>query len=359
MKIFIDESGIFSSAQKWSSVGALIIPDESFSLVQSELSKLKVFHGLSDDDEFKQNRPDCSCPKFREYITFLRDAKCTLHVVSMIGSGAESDVMIESKEDLKAGINKWREITECSDEYVDHVLSLLDGMSNQLYAQLRLQALMVSQLIDRVLVHYAKHSPKSLSTFEWVIDRKGVTETAYEEAYKAIFIGVVTSLSASQPKPLLVTDGYDYSYFINAFHPKSATDDSNIIEEAKRIYEQDLHHLRESLHAVDMGSILNKHLALGDSKESDGLQSVDLLVSSVNRCLKLNFTENSEMASALGSLMMNGPHVDDRTPHTISFSGTGVLEDGVEKIIKSMNNSAIHVFSDQCRTNYSKLVERK
>ena len=57
MYIYIDESGLFSTSDNensWSSVGAIVIPDESLEKVENALNRLKQVNKLNNSEELKR-----------------------------------------------------------------------------------------------------------------------------------------------------------------------------------------------------------------------------------------------------------------------------------------------------------------
>ena len=71
MYIYIDESGLFSTSDNensWSSVGAIVIPDESLEKVENALNRLKQVNKLNNSEELKRNRPDSSSESFIYFI---------------------------------------------------------------------------------------------------------------------------------------------------------------------------------------------------------------------------------------------------------------------------------------------------
>jgi hypothetical protein len=101
MYIYIDESGLFSTSDNensWSSVGAIVIPDESLEKVENALNRLKQVNKLNNSEELKRNRPDSSSESFIYFIKSLKKYKCTLHVISTNGTFNDEESIINHKK---------------------------------------------------------------------------------------------------------------------------------------------------------------------------------------------------------------------------------------------------------------------
>lgn len=148
----------------------------------------------------------------------------------------------------------------------------------------------------------------------------------------------------------------DYSHFLASF---SSFFDKNIkdsIEESSNLFEKDMKHIQEYLIGIDNHKVLTNDFTLADSKGCFGLQSIDLLVSSVNRCLKQNFTNNEKMAASLGQLMVNSPLIKMKALGLMSFSEDRPVEHYEANIINIMDSSSRKLFTEKFRYNYSKLI---
>lgn len=359
MHIFIDESGIFlptSDANKWSSVGALVVPDESLQALKDALSKLKTSNGLEDIEEFKRNRPDCSSESFSIFLDTLFHLNCTLHVLSTNGSPTELSETKNYKENIKHSIRKYSSKVTSSASLVEELVNLIDELSDQQFCQCMLQSYMLKYLLDKVVLLYAEISPESLSTFRWKLDQKNLKETSYEVVFKHLYSGIALVSSLSQPGPICLGSQYDYSHFLAAFSPISDKNIDDTLEESLEIFEKDLKNLQQALIAIDINKVLTHDFELADSKDCFGLQSIDLLVSSVNRCLKQNFTDNEKMAASLGQLMVNSPLIKMKALSLMSFSSDGAIEEYVENIINIMDSSSKQLFSERFRCGYSKSI---
>ena len=359
MHIFIDESGVFlptPDSNKWSSVGALVVPDESLQALKEALYKLKTSNGLKDIEEFKRNRPDCSSESFEIFIESLVQLNCTLHVLSTNGSPTELSELKNYKENIKCSIRNYSSKVASSISIVEKVVNLIDNLSDQQFSQCMFQSYMLKYLLDKVVLLYAEISPESLSNFRWKLDQKNLKETNYDIVFKHLYSGIVLVSSLSRPGPICLGRQYDYSYFLSAFSPISNKKIEDSLEESLNLFDKDLKHLQEALIAIDFNKVLTHDFTLADSKDCFGLQSIDLLVSSVNRCLKQNFTDNEKMAASLGQLMVNSPLVEMKALTLMSFSSNGMIKEYEENIIDIMDSSSKKLFSEKFKHGYSKTI---
>ncbi len=84
-----------------------------------------------------------------------------------------------------------------------------------------------------------------------------------------------------------------------------------------------------------------------------GLEVADLVVSSINRCLKGNFSNNDKMARALGPLLLNSPRINEsaismmvltNNPEPVEFEG---------ELFDMINDYSSELYSQACRVNFS------
>lgn len=354
MHIFIDESGLFltsTNSTQWSSVGALVIPDNSMGIIEQALCKLKAEHGLDVKEEFKNNRPDCSSNYYSKFLQTLKENKCTLHVASGNGSKNEEKALYKHKAKTQEAILNFQKKTNSEPSHPNEIISLIEKLNEQEYTQLFFQTYMIDELLNKVLSLYAQIDPSSLGSFKWKLDRKNITETRYEQAFKKIYPGVIAASLARNPKALMQLPDSDFSFFNNNF----GNNEFNInyfIENTKNIFDIDYSKIKKYIQAYDLEKILTNDLSLSDSKTSFGLQIIDLLVSSVNRCLKRNFTNNEKMAEALGSLMINSSHMDRRAILIMNFSGESTIDESVINLIERIDEFSFKLFSDNFKLNF-------
>ena len=355
MHIFIDESGLFATAsnpKNWSSVGGVVIPDASLNAISSALNTLKIAHGIDPGTEFKRVRPDCSSEAYMVFLRTLDETGCTLHVTSTRSPPTETADLEAHKNNTIAAIRNYAKITPDANTPAEDVINLVRKISLQEYNQCILQTQMMCWMLPNILTHYSSIAPDELGRFNWILDRKNESETRYERAFKELYIGLIMTRSKRDLSAIMVGSGRDYSAFARAFSPN--VDVGNLLQSSKHIYGIDHTHLIDSVMAVSFGSLLQDEFSLKDSKSSFGIQVADLLVSSVNRCIKRHYTENEKMATALGRLMINAPRIEDRCIMVAGYSSTRPIANAPAKLIKLMDDSSKKIYSQAFRTNYSK-----
>jgi Protein of unknown function (DUF3800) len=355
--IFIDESGIFvpqKESSKWSSVGALVVPDKSLSALETALKKLKQAHGVNSADEFdKNNRPDCSSDAFSEFLKEIDSLDCVLQITATNGSFSEAEGLAQHRESTKEAIAAYARKNPDAAASVENISRSIDQLSAQQYNQCILQINLIFDVLPKIITHYSSDHPEELGCFTWVVDRKDIKETKYECVFKALYSGMISSYFTSRIPPIVHDGGRDYGHFVMAY--SSPVRIQEALKTTKDIYEVDISDLSEDLMAVDLGDLLRRDFRLLGSKESFGLQSIDLLVSGINRCLKRNYTDNEKMATALGRLMINSPLTYGRALTIMGHRPTAIMEDGdAVSLIELMDGASKKLFSEVFRENYSR-----
>jgi len=359
MHIFIDESGIFRPSPEvnaWSSIGGVAVPSSSLSSVNSALVALKKAHGLAPDDEFKRVRPDCTSNAFAQFIAELGKLGCTLHVVSTRGGIHEEVGLRKHRDDTRKGIlNYGKRIPEAV-PYAEKIIGLMDGLKDQQYNQCLLQVELVFEILNKALTYYSRVSPRELASFTWVIDRKEKIEIQYETVYKEILSGLVSAYSLSRGIALMISTHNNYSYLLSKYAGLESTDE--VIALAKDRYDRDISTIAQYIQTLDLGLLLRENFSFEDSEVTLGLQVADLLVSSVNRCLKQNYDNNEKMAAALGGLMINSRYIDSRSLTVVGHGQTSTVEGEAGRLIDIMDAKSKKIFSELYRMNFSRNFPR-
>lgn len=91
---------------------------------------------------------------------------------------------------------------------------------------------------------------------------------------------------------------------------------------------------------LNVGKIVREDLQFCDSKENEGVQTVDLLVSGLRRCLRNGFHNNRQAAVLLGRLMVQSER--DTPPLRLIGFSESILEEGspAEQAILLMSRTA-------------------
>lgn len=353
MHIFIDESGLFSTEPNphaWSTVGGIAIPDGSLTKVSEALKNLKKAYEIDPSNEFKRPRPDCASESYQEFLDALDAADCTLHVLSTRSSSTETATLEKHRSATTMAVRSYANKVPNAATHAEEVIGLIKSLSPQEYNQCVLQAQMICDMLPKVITHYAGILPHELGRFKWVIDRKNFSENRYERCFKELYVGLVTVRSARQASSII--SGRDYSAFFKKFSPNENMDE--LIRRSKEMYEIDHTHLSNSAVPLSFGALLQNEFSLEDSKLSDGIQVADLLVSSVNRCLKQNYTDNVKMAKALGRLMINAPRINEQCIKVFGHGPQRPIANAPAKLVNLMDSSSKQLYNQIFRENFSK-----
>lgn len=358
MHVFIDESGLFLTEPNpyaWSTVGGVAIPDGSLSKVSEALENLKKAYGIDSGKEFKTDRPDCASEPYQEFLKALDAAECTLYVLSTRSSKAEAESLEAHRSATIVAIRNYvRKVADVA-THAEEVIALIEGLSKQEYNQCVLQSQMICDMLPKMVSYYAGILPCEIGRFKWVVDRKNISENRYERSFKELYVGLVNVRSKRQTSSLLA--GRNYTAFHNAFSLNEDMDE--LMRRSKEMYEIDHTHLANSAIPLSFGALLQNEFSLEDSKLSDGIQVSDLLVSSVNRCLKQNYTDNVKMAKALGRLMINAPRIDEQSLKVFGHGPTRPIANAPAKLLNLMDTSSKQLYSRIVRENFSKIAPRQ
>ncbi|MEZ9558385.1 DUF3800 domain-containing protein [Vibrio splendidus] len=360
MYIYIDESGLFIPTEveeQTSSVGALVVPDNAVSEMESALQTLKVEIGVGVDKEIKRPRPDCQSIPFEDFIAKLNHLGCTLHVISTSGGPLQGERLEKHRESTKQAILRFAGIENKSQSLCEEVCSLIDNLSSQQFSQCILQTYLISELIEKVIPYYAKLSPESLEKFIWEFDRKDFVETTFERVFKYLYIGRVQATSSINPLPLIQSPDRNYGYFFRSFAANHGSNEKAKLQNIATLCGGDLSHIGDALGTFEVSSLLANSFSLVDSRDSLGVQIADLLVSSVNRCIKGNYTDNEKMASLLGKLMINSPKRNVRAVSLMGFSETRPLGGLAGKVINIMDDNSNRLFSEVFISNRERYLK--
>lgn len=359
MHIYIDESGIFAPSESeshWSTVGAIVVPDNSLDDSKEALKDLKLNLGLKVEDEIKRNRPDCSSLPFEDFIVNLDRLGCTLHAISISGEALQGKALERHRQSTIAAIKNYAKIKGISDRFYDDACTLINQLSAQQFSQCILQTHLVCELLEKIIPYYAEISPESLGEFFWEFDRKNIVETNFEAAFKMLYVGQVQSTTSSRPLPIILSPKKNYGYFFKSFCLIEGANADRL--DVAKMFGADLSAFGSALGTFNISGLLENSFKLVDSKSSPGIQISDLLVSSVNRCLKGNYTDNEKMASLLGRLMINSGKSNARALGLLRFSDTREITGHIGEIINLMDTSSHKLFSEEFMQNSSLYYEK-
>ena len=310
MNIFIDESGSFVSAQDlgaWNAVAAFVLPEKSRRGLEMAVADLKRGHGRVGKREVKLRELGES-----EYISFLvKLAKldgCLFFIATDAGLNTPESVRAHQRcqaEKIRLPIEKMR--FESGRQAVERLAEQIENLPPQLYVQLFCQIELMYEVVSRAVTYYVQRNPGTLSEFRWRIDQKNHIRTLFEDAFEKLSPVILQTMSLT--KPLLMVKEFDYSRmqkyeYAPGEMPTYLTDHYGIPMRGEG--------------GFNIQKIIRGNLQFMDSRESDGLQAVDLIVSGIRRCLRGNFQSYEEVATHLGCLITQAIH-DDFPFRLVSF----------------------------------------
>lgn len=297
MNIFIDESGSFVSALRkgsWNAVAAFALPEASRKGLEQLVSRLKAISGRVGEREVKLSELDES-----DYLVFLTKLARLHGALFCIATDAGVNTVDSIAEHqriqvvmLRAPYDKMR--FEGGRQHVAKLAAQIEKLSPQLYVQMFCQIELMYDVVSRAITYYAQRNPSTLSEFRWRVDQKGPN---FEDAFEKLSPTLLQTMSLSQP--LLKVKGFDYSRMEKyEFGPGEAP-----------TYLEDHYGIKQCGDSVfNIGKLIRGDIKFMDSKDSVGIQAVDLVVSGIRKCLRKGFGNNELVAAHLGRLMVQATY---------------------------------------------------
>ncbi len=215
MKIFVDESGLFSGFGQPSSPsfqGALVIPHNKYESVLRQYSRLRRALPKNEKGEVKGSL--LSESEVLRVVVLLRSTRC-LYFASMFEAGLHTPRDIETHKAAAAEDITKHLTAEHSAASRSFALSLQTALKEQ-PLQLYVQAVVLTDLLTSVLrdapIYYSQISPSELACFEWTLDAKGAVDkiTPWEKWWSTILLPWVQFLSVQETPPRY--SGADFSF---------------------------------------------------------------------------------------------------------------------------------------------------
>ncbi len=298
MKIAIDESGtfVYSDAENsWNCVAAFVYPEVHNRRIKEEVSQLLRRHTQAGNKEVKLR--DLSEAQYVDFLVRLRKWEGVLYAVSTNAAMNTPDVVSQHQEEqtLKMLEHVDKMLYESGRESVRVLARRVLKLPHQLYVQMICQVQLVIQILHSAVIYFVQRYPATLSRFRWRIDQKNSSRTSYEEAYAQVLPAFLQSASLRDPMPML--RGADYSWFDRFYFP----------EREEPTYLRDAYGLEfddGDDRKLNIGQLVREDVQFVDSKSDAGVQVADLLASGLRRCLRGQFKDNDQLASLIGSLMV-------------------------------------------------------
>lgn len=375
MKIYIDESGLFSAHadlntvdKAWCTVGAVSVPHFKERALCKALIELKETLGVKPVDEIKNQRPDPGSPIFISFIEKLKDANCTIHAMtanrSLLNDGKtdlHKQTQIDGREryldQKKEAIGKKRAALMRAE--VDEITKLIWASSAQEYNQVIIQSALIAFMLDKLLVFYETRNPGELSRFSWVFDKKNQNPGVSEFLFSKLMPAFVEVGFIREPRGIPPSENA-YKYFFGNYGVGSASRgmSSDDLLEKKMLYGIDYSQISGAMMSFDFGKLLNGDSRFCDSKRSPGLQVADLVVSSLNRLLRGNVDDPAKVAKILGALTLCSPRLDVPTVPQIHFyepsaSGPEINRENLEMLNLASNK----IYTDRFREGFTRNID--
>lgn len=282
MKIYIDESGIFSNPsgkkEVVSCVGGLVLPDRMRGQIVKGYKRLLKKWGVTGYKEIKGNMlTERMC---NDVIVMLSSYEVMFTAVVVDCGYQSTEAVMEHKhaqgEKLIKCISK-----EFNNSLIESLYSAccqLEKMSAQLYLQSLCMTLLAHSIIQNATLYYAQNSPETLGNFSWNIDAKSEQITNYEKWWSTIVSSFLQSRSLTEP--FIELEEGNYNAF-ERFNNKTG----KVPDHLKTVFKGDAHNFMSS----DIRKIMREDMNFSDSKEEYGLQLVDILTNCLGRSLRGNF----------------------------------------------------------------------
>ncbi len=328
MNIYVDESGSFVNAPttgSWNAVAALAVPEAARKNIEHAFRYLRGIkgHALA---EIKIR--DLSEDSYLQFLGRLNSLDIALFCTATDAGLNTEERVKKHQEGQVAGvlehINKMK--YQRGKEGVELVASQLRQLSPQLYVQLMCQIDLMYDVVSRVIPYYAQRNPAALAQFRWRIDRKNDTKTDFEEAFEKLSPALLQTRSIEEP--LMMVKGFDYSKMGQYEFPNGEPP-----EYLKEVYGINVEG------GLDIQKLIRGDIKFEDSKQSWGLQIIDLIVSGVRRCLRLRFSNNEGAARALGKLLIQAKH-NGPSINLLSFGEETVLDKATARVVHLMSMSS-------------------
>ena len=206
---------------------------------------------------------------------------------------------------------------------VELMASQLQKLSPQLYVQLVCQINLMFDVVSRAITYFAQHCPSTLREIRWRVDQKNSARPDFEEAFEKLSPALLQSRSIEEP--LMMVRGFNYSFMTQYEFP-----DGKPPEYLKEDYGI------EVKGAFNLQKLVRGNMTFMDSKDSPGIQAVDLVVSGIRRCLRSEFSNNELAAPRLGKLMLQAAH-NGPSVNLVAFGVEAPLPNETGRLVKLMS----------------------
>lgn len=294
MNIYIDESGSFVSASRpgsWNAVAAFALPEAARKGLEKAVAEVRR-QSHAGSREVKLN--DLDEPAYLAFIAQLAKLNGSLFCVATDAGLNTPERVVKHQRGQAAKVleNLDKMLHEGGRQGVDLIASQIEELSPQLYVQLICQLELMYDTVSRAINYYAQHNPKSLREFRWRFDQKDIDKTTFEDVFEKLSPAILQTMSISQP--FMRVREFDYSSMKQyEYEPGKAP-----------TYLKDVYGIETSDSMFNIQKLIRGNIDFVDSKDSDGIQAVDLIVSGIRKCLRKGFQDNERASALLGALML-------------------------------------------------------
>lgn len=333
MNIYIDESGTFTNATtlgKWSAVAALAVPEAARKKLDTLVIQLKQQIANPTEKEIKLK--DVTEERYFQFLADIEPLNAVLFCTATDAGLNTATAISDHQQHQVGGILKHLDKMkhEGGRQSVEFMATQLRKLSPQLYVQIICQVNLMFDVVSRVITYFAQHHPSTLREFRWRVDQKNSVRPDFEKAFERL--SPLLLQSESIEKPMLMVCGFDYSHmtqyeFSNGKPPEYLKETYGIEVES----------------AFNIQKIVRGNMAFMDSKDSTGIQAVDLIVSGIRRCLRGDFQNNQLAAARLGQLMLqavgNRPSIN-----LVAFGAEALLHSETAQLVNRMSRNSRRMF---------------
>jgi hypothetical protein len=272
---YIDESGIFSNPANKpniaSVVAALIVPSRNKVRVFDEFREVSA-EWPHDEDEIKgrllnERQITTTAKMLQRY-----DCVVEMNIID-IGIHTEEE-LAEFQKGMCDQIAGWATEKHPEDfkKEVGEIAAALQKPKSPIFVEAFLLTVLIPRILNIGINYYARHIPKELKGFHWVIDAKDKAVTNFETAWHKIILPSIQH--QTKQHPILRIENGDYTYFEPYYHLSP-----ELAERARKDLEGE-----ENKVAFDVAPIF-RDFKFQDSKDVIGLQLADILANATQRAL--------------------------------------------------------------------------
>ena len=289
MRFFIDEGGIFTSANGWSVVCSIALPHKEVGPTRREINWISKSWPRV-DGELKGG--SLTVAQLQALVDVLYRHDAVLHACAIDVSREDPQGVDRHKTGQCEGITRYL-APEHHPDFVRQVWDLrraLERMLAQLYIQCVLMSELVAWAVEETTMYFAQRRPRELADFEWTIDAKDPRRvTNQEQWWRDTLAPLQESHSRREPMRMVRDRAFDYRYFDRKFSMR------------KEMWYPD--RPRETVGGYDIKKMITERMAFVDSRSETLIQAVDIVTSFLRRLLT-GQVAGDEIARALGRLQI-------------------------------------------------------